>query len=167
MINENWTRWIHASVAVYFKNIADALNSGAGLKLIVEGIDEREPEKMDVDHAELRINGPMVFQLSHNYFRLDVDTNVLLTDLMGGTHEDPYDLQRWTGAFQQAAWETIPVYRYGPDTVGVDDGSRLGCLIPRGRKEAARAYQFGQVSINDRVRQAAVDTRHSIELTVE
>ncbi len=167
MINENWTRWIHASVAVYFKGIADGLNDGNGLKLIVEGIDEREAEKMDVDHAELRINGPMVHQLSHNYFRLDVDTNVLLTDLMGGAHEDPYDLQRWTGAFQQAAWENIPVYRYGPDTEGVDDDSFLGCLIPRGRKEAAKAFQFGQVSINDRVRQAAVDTRHKMELTVE
>jgi hypothetical protein len=167
MINENWTRWIHASVADYFATVAAAVNGGEGLKLIVEGIDEREAEKMDVDHAELRINGPFVHELSHNYFRLDVDINVLLTDLMGGSDEDPYDLQRWTGAFQKAAWENIPVYRYGPDTAGVDDGSFLGCLVPRGRKEATKAFQFGQVSVDARVRQAAVDTRHAMELTVE
>ena len=162
-INPNWTRWIHASVAVHFKAVADTLN----LKLIVEGIDERESEKMNVDHAELRINGPMIHNSSHNYYKLDVDTNILMTDLMGGAHEDPYDLQRWTGAFQQTAWDRIPVYRYGPDISGVDDGSYLGCLVPRSRKESAKAFQFGQVSVDDRVRQAAVDTRHVMELSVE
>ncbi|MHC4704975.1 MAG: hypothetical protein ACYTFQ_30870 [Planctomycetota bacterium] len=165
-INPNWTRWVHASVANYYSNIAAALNSGNGLELIVEGIDEREAEKMDVDHAELRINGPFIHNPSEGYYRLDVDINVLMTDLMGGTSENPYDLQQWTGAFQQAAWETIPVYRYGPDTGGVDDGTFLGCLTLRGRKETVKAFQFGQLSVDDRVRQAAVDSRHTMELNV-
>ena len=161
-INPNWARWVAASVAVYFKTIADSLK----LKIIIEGIDERESEKMEVDHAELRINGPMTRQLSEGYFRLDVDTNILLTDLMGGEGDNPYDLMTWAGAFQQAAEKAIPVYRYGPDTTGVDDSSQVGCLTIRGRKEGSDLFHFGQVSVDDRVRQAAVDTQHWMHLTV-
>jgi len=87
-INPHWARWIAASLAVYFKTVAD----NAGITLLVEGIDERESEKMEVDRAELRINGPFIRQLSEGYFRLDVDTNILLTDLMGGEVENPYNL---------------------------------------------------------------------------
>ena len=86
-INPHWARWIAASLAVYFKTVAD----NAGITLLVEGIDERESEKMEVDRAELRINGPFIRQLSEGYFRLDVDTNILLTDLMGGEERRQLD----------------------------------------------------------------------------
>ena len=161
-INPHWARWIAASLALYFKTVAD----NAGITLLVEGIDERESEKMEVDRAELRINGPFIRQLSEGYFRLDVDTNILLTDLMGGEGENPYNLMTWAGHFQHAAEKTIPVYRYGPDTMGVDDGSLVGCLSVRGRKEGSDLFHFGQVSVVDRVRQAAVDTQHWMFLTV-
>jgi hypothetical protein len=161
-INPSWARWIAASLAVYYKATADLLK----IKLLVEGIDERESEKMEVDRAELRVNGPMIRQESKGYFRLDVDSNILLTDLMGGDGDNPYNLMTWAGTFQQAAERAIPVYRYGPDTSGVDDGSWVGCLTVRGRKEGPDLFHFGQVSIDDRVRQAAVDTQHRMYLTV-
>jgi len=163
-MNPNWPKWIAASVAVYFKAVADAIP----LKIIVEGVDERESEKMEVDHVELRINGPYVYENSKDYFRLDVDTNVLFTDLMGGESDNPYNLHTWAGLFQEAAQKPIPVYRYGPDTSGVDDGTFVGCLTPRGRnKDASKLFNFGQISVNDRVRQMAVDTRHWMHLSSE
>jgi hypothetical protein len=161
-INPNWARWIAASLAVYYKAVADSLS----IPILVEGIDEREPEKMENDRAELRVNGPFIRQLSAGYFRLDVDSNILLTDLMGGEEENTYNLMDWAGTFQQAAEKTIHVYRYGPDTAGVDDGSLVGCLTVRGRKEGSDIFHFGQVSTDSRVRQAAVDTQHWMFLTV-
>jgi hypothetical protein len=161
-INPSWPRWIAASLAVYYKAVADNLL----IKLLVEGVDERESEKMEADRAELRVNGPFIRQLSNGYFRLNVDSNILLTDLMGGDGDNPYNLMTWAGAFQQAAEKSIPVYRYGPDTGGVDDSSWVGCLSVRGRKAGPDLFHFGQVSINDRVRQAAVDTKHEMFLTV-
>lgn len=161
-INPNWPRWIAASLAVYYKAVADALS----LNLLVEGVDERKSEMMGSDRAELRVNGPMIRHLSAGYFRLDVDSNILLTDLMEGEAENTYNLMNWAGAFQQAAEKTIPVYRYGPDTGGVDDSSLVGCLTIRGRKEGPSLFHFGQVSTDDRVRQAAVDTQHWMFLTV-
>ena len=161
-INPNWPRWIAASLAVYYKVVADALS----IPLLVEGIDERESGKMEKDRAELRINGPFIKQPSNGYFQLNVDSNILLTDLMGGEEENSYNLMNWAGAFQQAAEKAIPVYRYGPDTAGVDDSSLVGCLTVRGRKEGPDVFHFGQVSTDSRVRQAAVDTQHWMHLTV-
>ena len=163
-IDPNWAKWINASLAVYFKAVADALTPP--LPLLVEGIDERESEKMEVDRAELRVNGPFTRQPSKGYFILDVDTNILLTDLMQGESENTYNLSTWAGYFQQAAEKSIPVYRYGPDTSGVDDRSWVGCLSVRTRKMGPDLYNFGQVSTNDRVRQAAVDTKHRMYLTM-
>ena len=78
--NPNWPRWIAASVAVYYKAVADGLN----LPVLIEGIDERKADVMSVDHAEVRVNGPFIVQLSAGYFRLNVDSNILLTDIMEG-----------------------------------------------------------------------------------
>ena len=159
-INPNWARWIVTSLAVYFKAIADDV----GIEFLVAGVDERESETVETDHAELRVNGPFIRQLSSGYFRLDVDSNILLSDFIGGS-ENPYKLIDWAGKFQQAAERSIPVYRYGPDT-SVDDGSLLGCLSVRGGKNGSDIYQFGQVNANDRIRQVSVDTRHWMFLTV-
>jgi len=163
-INPNWARWINASLAMYFKAVADALSPA--LPLIVEGIDERDAVKMENDHAELRLTGPFIRQPSKGDFILDVDTNILLTDLMEGESENTYNLTTWAGYFQQAAEKSINVYRYGPDTGGVDDSSWVGCLSVRTRKVGPNLYHFGQISTTDRVRQAAVDTKHRMYLTV-
>ena len=55
--NPHWPRWIFASTADYFKQAAD----GIELPILIEGIDEREAEKVRAnDHVEFRINGPAV-----------------------------------------------------------------------------------------------------------
>ena len=139
-INPNWAHWIVTSLAVYFKAIADDVE----IEFLVAGVDERESEKIEADHTELRVNGPFIRQLSAGYFRLDVDSNILLSDFIGG-NENSYKLIDWAGKFQQAAEKSIPVYRYGPDT-SVNDNSLLGCLSVRGGKNGSDIYQFGQVN---------------------
>lgn len=158
-LNENLARWVFASISVYFKNIADGLS----LPLLVEGVDEREPETMREDHAELRVNGPFVREVSQGCWRTWTDINILLTNRMMMSQEDAYGIARWGGKFSQAMTERIPVYKYGP-AVG-DDGSLVDCLTQRkGRAESIRLVHFGQISREDRIRQAMVDGRYEMYL---
>ena len=158
-LDENLARWVVASISVYVKNIADGLN----LPLLVEGVDERDPDTMREDHAELRFSGPFVREVSHGCWRTWTDINILVTDRMMMSQEDAYGIVRWGAKFQQAMTSRIPVYKYGPDAV--DDGTLIDCLTHRkGRVESVRLIHFGQISREDRIRQAVVDGRYEMYL---
>jgi len=160
-MESNLARWTMASIAVYFKAVANTIS----LAFFVEGVDEREPDTMRQEHAELRVSGPYVCELSHNYWRVHIDINVLLTDYMKMSTENAYDINRWGGVFLAAMTENIPVYRFGDGSN--DDGSLVGCLTQRkGFSEPARLIHFGQVSREDRIRQAVVDGRFEIYLSI-
>jgi hypothetical protein len=160
MLNPNWSRWIMSSVADYFKSVTDILI----LPLLTEGVDEREPEKIHYNHAELRINGPFIIEPSHNYYILNVDINILLTEIMGT--KQAYDITTWCGAIQTAMEGPINVFRYGSEEG--DDQAWIGCLVPRqGRNDSNRVIHFGQISRVDRVRQSEVDGRLKMELFSE
>ena len=159
--NPHWPRWIFASVADYFKQTAAGIN----LPILIEGIDEREAEKIRAnDHVEFRLNGPAVTELSRGYFRLDVDVNLLLTSMMGGQTRNAYDIVQQTGIFLQAAAGPIPVLKWGEGPE--DDETLLGCLTLRtGKRDAVRVIHFGQISRDDRLRQSAVDARYQLFLS--
>ena len=79
------------------------------------------------------------------------------------TQEDAYGIARWGGRFEQAMTERIPVYKYGP--AAGDDETLIGCLtIRKGRAESIRLIHFGQISREDRIRQAVVDGRYEMYL---
>lgn len=161
ILDADLARWVFASVAVYFKSIADGLS----LPLLVEGVDERESDTMREDHAELRLTGPFVREVSHGCWRTWTDINILLTGRMLMSREDAYGIARWGGKFTQAMTDRIPVYKYGPD-VG-DDDSLIGCLTQRkGKAESIRLVHFGQISREDRIRQAVVDGRYEMYLNM-
>jgi hypothetical protein len=149
-MNKNWTRWIVASVAYHFSTACAAIP----LPLLVDGIDEREAETLNFDHAELRITGPSINELSHDYFRILVDANILLTELMDQT--DAYKLQTWCGAMSDAMNGPINVYKFGSEAG--DDSSYVDCLRPTsGRVDPNVVMHFGQLGKVDRVRQSMVD----------
>jgi hypothetical protein len=161
MTDANWARWIVASVADYFQSVADSLS----LPLLVETADEREEENLRaMNHAELRVNGPAVQEVSKNYHRLWVDINILVSALTGEAQQNAYDLIRYVGEFQNAATQPIPIFKYGdgPD----DDDSQIGCLTKRrGISEAVSAHHFGQLGKTERLRQSAVDGRYEMYLS--
>jgi len=157
-MNTNWPRWIFASIAEYMRPIAAAIP----LPLLVEGIDDRIESKMEADHAELRVNGPAISEISSDYYRLVVDVNVLLTDLMDGSTENAYDLIQWGGVFQEALSGPISIYKYGSGAD--DDDAYIGCLEVLGGRDSVKLFHFGQISKVDRVRQSMVDSRFSIYL---
>jgi hypothetical protein len=159
--NANWPRWILASIADYFSTAVAAIP----LPLLVEGIDERMGDKEHYDHAELRINGPTIQELSKGYFKLVVGVNVLLTELMD--RPNVYDLQDWCGVISRIMDGPINLYHFGPSTLGVDDGAWFDCLTPENTVFAPnRIFHFGQISKTDRVRQSMVDGAFVVYLTV-
>jgi hypothetical protein len=160
-MNENLARWVFASVANYFSTVV----TGIDLPLLVEGVDEREPEEMQEDHAELRVNGPFVRELSKNYWRIWVDINILLTNMMSMSQKNAYNIAQWGGTLQEVMLEPIPIYKYGSDPG--DDDSLIGCLtLRRSRGDSVRLIHFGQISREDRIRQAVVDGRYEMYLSM-
>jgi len=160
-MNEHLARWTLASVAKYFYTVS----SGLGLQYFVEGVDERNATDMEQEHAELRVNGPFVAEVSNNCYRVYIDINILLTDYMRMSSENAYQIDIWGGKFLSSMFSPIPIYKYG---TGVDDDSTVlvGCLTQRrGLSEPIRLIRFGQVSRTDRIRQAAVDGRFEMILT--
>ena len=79
--------------------------------------------------------------------------------------EDAYGIARWAGKFEQAMTERIPIYKYGTDAG--DDQSLIGCLTQRkGTSESIKLVYFGQISREDRIRQAVVDGRYEMYLKI-
>ena len=160
--NPNWPRWLFASVADFFKTKLDGIN----VPLLVEGVDEREAETIRaVDHVEFRFHGPEVQEVSKDYFKLAVEINLLVSQIMGLEQQNAYSIVQTCGVLQQSASGSIPIYRHGDGQD--DDGELLGCLRPDpGRNEAVTVYHFGQIDKDTRIRQSAVDGRFLLYLTL-
>ena len=151
--DENWPRWVQASVAFYFKDVADNNN----FKSMVEGLDERDTAFMEApERLEIRINGPDIVEQSHNYWHFEVGANILIFSHMGGQLPNAYSGTMIAGYMAQAASNPIPVFKFGN---GVDDDqSFIGCLtLRRGSKESVKVFHFGEINREDRLRQYGVD----------
>ena len=154
MINPNWHRWIFASICKHFND-----NKGE-YALLVEGQDQL-PETL-TERAELRVNGPFFNELYWNTYNAEVDINVVLNVTFSET--DLYRQQTVVGFFAQAFTRCIPVYKYGNDANGADDGSYLGYLVQKNfRGDDVTITNYGQVSIDIRLTQSTIDAIYRIE----
>jgi hypothetical protein len=153
--NPNWSRWVFASIATYFQNIATEND----IPLYIEGLSERtDAFQTAPERAELRINGPWTQEMDAGVYRLWVDVNILLISQYGGNTKNAYDCEVNLGIFQQAVDQPIYLYKYG--TGGQDDQSQFGYLTPRvGPQDCIRVLRFGQVESNAHMRQEMVDAR--------
>lgn len=153
-------RWVATSIAAYFEPVATGFN----LPYFVEGIDERDESTMRADHVECRVTGPFIKEPSKGWYTADVAINFLFTKHMAIAGADAYENVRWAEGFADAMLEPVPIYKYG--TGVVDDDSLIGCLrVKKDRKEAVRIYHYGQISMEDRIRQSEVDALYGMELT--
>ena len=159
--NPNWPRWIFASLATYLKQVA----TDNQLAALVEGLDERSTQFMEAsDRVEIRITGPFIRELSHSYWELKVDANVLLSSRFDGPDtKNRYTFAEIAGIFQAAMDAAIAVYRYGNQPG--DDETLVGCLSPlTGRYDAVRVFHFGQINTTDGLRQSMIDAKYGMEL---
>ncbi len=159
--NPNWARWVFASIATYFKAVAD----GEYIPVLIEGLDERTTTFMEAtDRCEVRITGPFTKELSHNYFRIEVVVNILFTSRYEES-KNQYAIIRTIGVFQEAMDGAIAIYKYGKEP-GDDEHALLGCLSPgQGRQDAIKVFHFGQVDPVNKVKQSMADARYVMELS--
>lgn len=159
--NPNWARWIFSSLATYLKEVAKVHD----IPVIVEGLDERTATYMDAtDRVEIRITGPFTREVSHNYYVVLVEANVLISSRFDGPDKkNRYTFADIAGVFHEAMDAAISVYRFG--TGDQDDQSLIGCLSPQhGKRDALRVFHFGQVNSTDGIRQSMIDAKYVMEL---
>ena len=154
-VNKNWPRWIFASISQHFTD------EKQGLDLFIEGQHRDTRDKKDF--LELRMDGPYITEISHNYFRIYIEVNVLVQSTKD---QDSYHrIHANVGIAAAAFWNGIKVFRYGN---GIDDDdSYLGCLQlvtdARG-KERIQISHFGQIEPKTRLMQSTVEGHYEMFL---
>lgn len=158
----SWPRWIFASVAHYFSELA----GDNGLPLLIEHAADRQDSFSKAGiRVELRSTGPSIRELSRDYFHARVDVNLLFTSRYDA---DAYEILRFAGIFQEAMSVPIPLWNYGNqpgDYTDADPESQvhLGCLLlVDGRNDSLRLLNFGQIEPVDKVKQTMLDGRYEV-----
>lgn len=154
--NQNWNKWIVASVIKHFKAKLDA----ASVTNFIEGTSSRELDNSE--YVEIRVDGPYADERSKNDFILRLEVNLLVQTVIDPTI-NIYRHAELQGICM-SAMTIIPVYKLGPE-VG-DDLSQIGCLElntdePR---DHITAHNFGQIETDIKLQQATVEGHYKIEL---
>ena len=155
-VNQNWSRWIFASVGNHFDNLRQ------GIPLYIEG----QPRIIDRDNAkaifELRVDGPYFTEVSRKYWDIYIEINVLIQSVK--TDTDFHRIRRLTGIVE-SAFIDIMSYRYGD---GVDDDdSYLGCLRliqNLSSSEKIQTSHFGQLDPATNLEQSTVEGHYKMTL---
>jgi hypothetical protein len=158
----DWPRWIYASVADYFKEIA----TDESLSVVVEGLDERTKTFMDSsDRAEVRITGPLIQGYSKGYYRALVDVSILLTSRYDGAAKNSYGLYKYAGIFSEAMDDDVEVWNFGNEagdyTATPATQVKLGCLK---LLKGVTVAHFGQTDVTAKVKQCEVNCRYEMEI---
>lgn len=151
-MNDNWPRWIFASVSKHFET---ALSS---FKMFIEGEERDKWEKSDF--IELRVDGPYFREIQSSWIA-KIEINILLQVVMVN---DVHLIHRNTGLIA-SAFTPIVVYKYGD---GVDDDdSQIGCLklVQNIRaNELLVISHFGKIKPDLPLLQASVEGHFEIDL---
>lgn len=153
-MNEHWTRWIHASLAKYFKKYA----TDTKISLFVEA-EVKAPDKLQ-DKVELRWDGPDSIQLTRRSWRLTVTVNMLVTSTTN--RSDAYVHKKLVGLVQAAISGDISIFKLGTIT-DIDDGQLLSCL--QLNQSGIITNYFGEGGIDVKVEQSTVEATYEVILT--
>jgi len=145
-----WSRWIFASASRHF----GALIEAAGYTYYIEGT-QRNPEAQEF--IEFRMDGPDLTRLNSNYYKLDVNINLLWSYNQG--HSDFYKPSRIRG-FLIRTMRDICIYRFG------DDESQLGILkLKQDKQNSTMVNNFGQVRPDVKLMQGTVEGTFEMHLS--
>ena len=151
-MNENWPRWIFASMTKHF----DA-NTG-DLDMFYEG-HKRSADLFTTDLLEFRMDGPYFLLLSPNEWSVKVKVNILVQSAIDD--DDFHKIHRYVGIVVKA-FEPIVLYQYG------DDDAQFGCLElsqSRREREFLSINHFGQIDTDKQLLQATVEGNYKTTLT--
>jgi hypothetical protein len=161
----DWARYIFASAADYFKEVAADNN----LPVVVDHLDERTESFMRAtDRAEVRITGPVIKHPSNGYYIAYVDVSILLTSRYDGKRKNAYEIVKNAGAFQSAMDLPIAVWNFGGepgdyDEDNVDSQVFLGCLNLR-PGTSVQVIHYGQTAPEEKSKMSEVNCRLYMEL---
>lgn len=156
-MNEHWTRWIHASLAKYFKEFAKP----KGVPLFIEA-EVKAPDKLN-DKVEMRWDGPYCRQLTRTQWTAAIEINMLVTSQAGGV--DAYKHKKIVGVVQSMFTPTISVFKLG-NLKDIDNEQLLGCLQLRSEdREAIVTSYFGKVGPDVTLEQSTVEAHYKMTLS--
>ena len=154
-INKNWPRWLFASVSKHFSD------RRSGLIMYIEG-QHRDTRSLK-DFIELRMDGPQFTEISHNYWKVYVEINMLVQSAMDNNN---YHRIHTNVGIVAAAFSDIVLYKYGngPD----DDQSQWGCLSliqDSDKRQRLDIFHFGQIDRQTKLLQATVEGHYDTHIT--
>ena len=147
MINPDWARWIFASVAKYYREVATDIS----IPMYLEGTDQITADL--TEYFELRIMGPQVFQ-SNKSNRLDIDINLLVT--VAKSKPNNYRIHE-IGGLLQSKVANIPICKIGSKPG--DDNSQIFCLTLRNDQPVKWVF-LGRIEKSTGLLQGVVDSRY-------
>lgn len=158
----HWSRWIHSSIVTYLKGVCDSENIAS----LVSGVEDRTTAFAETpDRVEIRVTGPTTTSPNSTEYILRVYVNCLVTSNLGH-NKDRYTLDRLGGIMYEALCQPIPVYKCGPDTDGVDDGTCIDCLHVVGEDNLGiRFIKFATPDENDQVVQGMAAATYEVTFT--
>lgn len=149
MVNPNWSKWIRASVNLHFGE------PNTSVKTYLEG-QEWDVLAEEKSYGEVRIDGPRSKEVSHNYFKLEVEIGIMASAMITN---NMYEIDRLTGIYQARMIDII-VKRYG------NDESYVGCLTLRDDVDPSiDTVIYGQSAEDKRIILASIEGHYRMELT--
>jgi len=156
-IDDNWPRWIFASVSQHFYNRKQSIS-----EMYIEG--QHRDTRTLKDFIELRMDGPQFTEISKGMWRIYGEVNILVTAVMD---DENYHRIHQNVGIVAAAFTDIELFKYGDGVE--DDGSQWGCwkLIQDSRKrQRIDIFHFGIVDVKSKVVQATVEGHYEINKEV-
>ena len=153
MYNENWNRWILASIYKYFED-------NKSIPMFVEA-DERETDKVS-QYFELRVDGPISKEINKNYFHLTLDIGTLICSIID--KRKLYTQATNSGKIAGLMIRCIPIYKYGGET---GDNESLVFQITRkdgGRRDGIEIKHIGQVEPSIPLNRSIVEAKYEVKL---
>ena len=154
MIQTDLPRWIFASASKHFDTIATS-----SFPMFVEG--QHRHTREEDEFFEFRFDGPILTELSKNYWRIYFEINILIQTAMDDS--DMHKIHRRVGTVA-ANFTLISIYKYG-NQVG-DDGSLFACipLVQDDRnRQRLQILHFGQVSPDAKLVHACVEGHYQVD----
>ena len=165
MCRKDWPRWIFASLAAYFEQVAESQS----LPVLVETRDICSKDFINAgDRVEVRITGPFIRELSKGFYQVFVDVSIFLISRLDA-RKNSYDLMKYAGVFQEAMNAPIAVFNFGSEVGDFVDGDsstlkNLGCLEPREGKTVSISH-YGQINEVDHIRQTECECKYEMEIS--
>ena len=155
-MDENWPRWIFASVSKHFDD------NKQGIPMYIEG--QHRNTKDIKDFFELRMDGPQFTEISKNSWDIYVEINCLVQSAMDDTN---YHRIHQNVGIVAAAFTNIRIFKYG-DGPG-DDESLIGCLKliqDKRKRHRLDIFHFGQIEVSTELVQATVEGHYKMNKEV-